>query len=234
MADRVPAGLTAAEGRTFAFTVGIAFGLFGAIAGWREHQRMAMALGSLGGLLLVLGVTVPSQLGPVQRAWMGLAHLISKVTTPIFMGVVYFVVITPIALIMGVVGHSGSARATATGRRALRTSSAAISRDSSKGIVGNGNEAARTARRVLGLPGGPQEVVAGSHQCDHGARGCPLGVRSRLRLSPVYLHHLLGWARSPRWWRAYRRGRTPASPQPAGGVPYRVCALFRNRLLARP
>ena len=32
MADRVPAGLTAAEGRTFAFTVGIAFGLFGAIA----------------------------------------------------------------------------------------------------------------------------------------------------------------------------------------------------------
>lgn len=104
MADRVPAGLTAAEGRTFAFTVGIAFGLFGAIAGWREHQRMAMALGSLGGLLLLLGVTVPSQLGPVQRAWMGLAHLISKVTTPIFMGVVYFVVITPIALIMGVVG----------------------------------------------------------------------------------------------------------------------------------
>ena len=30
---------------------------------------------------------------------MGLAHAISKVTTPIFMGVVYFVVITPIGFI---------------------------------------------------------------------------------------------------------------------------------------
>lgn len=104
MADRVPAGLTAAEGRKFAFTVGIAFGVLGAIVWWREHQRLATVFGSLAAVLLALGVVVPAQLGPVQRAWMGLAHLISKVTTPIFMGVVYFVVITPISLLMGVFG----------------------------------------------------------------------------------------------------------------------------------
>jgi hypothetical protein len=37
---------------------------------------------------------------------MGLAHVISKVTTPIFMGIVYFVVITPMGLIRRLTGNS--------------------------------------------------------------------------------------------------------------------------------
>lgn len=104
MADRVPAGLTAAEGRKFAFTVGAAFLVLGAFLLWRDKMTAAKVLGAIGGTLGVLGLVVPAQLGPVQRAWMGLAHLISKVTTPIFMGLVYFVVITPIALLMGALG----------------------------------------------------------------------------------------------------------------------------------
>lgn len=104
MADRIPARLTAAEGRKFAFTVGIAFLVLGGIVWWREHVRVATAFGALGGVLLVLGVVLPTLLGPLQRAWMGLAHLISKVTTPIFMGVVYFGVVTPISILMGLFG----------------------------------------------------------------------------------------------------------------------------------
>ena len=38
-------------------------------------------------------------LGPVERAWMGLAHAISKVTTPIVMGVMYLLVLTPVGLL---------------------------------------------------------------------------------------------------------------------------------------
>lgn len=104
LADRVPVGLTAAEGRKFAFTVGIAFLVLAAFVWWREHPRLTTAFGSLGGILLALGIAMPAQLGPLQRAWMGLAHLISKVTTPIFMGIVYFGVITPISLLMAVLG----------------------------------------------------------------------------------------------------------------------------------
>lgn len=104
LADRVPAGLTAAEGRKFAFTVGIAFLVLGAFVLWREFDRLATVFGALGGVLLALGVAMPAQLGPVQRAWMGLAHLISKVTTPIFMGIIYFVVITPISFLMALFG----------------------------------------------------------------------------------------------------------------------------------
>ncbi len=104
MADRVPAGLTAAEGRKFAFTVGIAFLVLGAFVLWRELDRLATVFGTLGGVLLALGVAMPAQLGPLQRAWMGLAHLISKITTPIFMGVIYFVVITPISFLLALFG----------------------------------------------------------------------------------------------------------------------------------
>ena len=62
--------------------------------------------GGLGGTLYVLGALIPGHLGPIYRAWMGLAHAISKVTTPIFMGIVYFVVLFPIGVLRRVIGSN--------------------------------------------------------------------------------------------------------------------------------
>jgi hypothetical protein len=106
LAQRVPARLTAAEGRKFGVTVGIAFLVLAAVVWWREHPVLATAFGSLGGLLTLAGLAVPTLLGPVQRGWMGLAHAISRVTTPIVMGVVYFVVLAPIGVLMRVFGRN--------------------------------------------------------------------------------------------------------------------------------
>jgi hypothetical protein len=106
MAARVPAGLSAAEGRKFGLTVGAAFLVFGSIAWWRGKHRTATVLLGLGGLLVVAALVAPSALGPVERAWMGLARMISKITTPIFMGIVYFLVITPIGLLRRALGSS--------------------------------------------------------------------------------------------------------------------------------
>jgi hypothetical protein len=103
---RIPARLTAREGRAFAFPVGIAFGVIAGITAWRNHELATWILGGLSGSLLVAGLLVPTLLGPVQRAWMGLAHAISKVTTPIFMGIVYFVVLTPIGIARRVIGSN--------------------------------------------------------------------------------------------------------------------------------
>ncbi len=104
MENRVPARLSPAEGRKFAFTVGAAFLVLGAFVWWRGNLTLATVFGALGGTLGVLGVAVPGKLGPLNAAWMGLAHLISKVTTPIFMGIVYFLVITPIGFVMRLFG----------------------------------------------------------------------------------------------------------------------------------
>ena len=106
MERRVPTRLTPREGRAFAFPVGIAFGVLGGITWWRDHVLLTQIFWGLSGLLLVAGVLVPTWLGPVQRGWMALAHAISKVTTPIFMGIVYFVVLTPIGIARRVIGSN--------------------------------------------------------------------------------------------------------------------------------
>jgi len=104
LATGIPARLSKAEGRKFGVTVGGAFLLITALLWWRGRDGALPYTGGLGGLLVLAGLLVPTLLGPVYRAWMGLAHLLSKVTTPIFMGVVYFVVLTPISLLMRVMG----------------------------------------------------------------------------------------------------------------------------------
>jgi hypothetical protein len=90
---------TAAQGRKFGFTVGAAFLAIAGFAWWRGHPATAAVLGGLGALLGVAALLVPGRLGPVERAWMALAHAISKVTTPIVMGVIYLVVMWPVGLL---------------------------------------------------------------------------------------------------------------------------------------
>ncbi len=100
MEKRVPARLTSAQGRKFGFTVGIAFMALSGLSYWRGHLTPSIVAASLGGILLLGGLIVPTALGPVERAWMGLAHLISKVTTPVLMGIVDYLVVVPIGLVM--------------------------------------------------------------------------------------------------------------------------------------
>jgi hypothetical protein len=106
LARGIPARLTAAEGRKFAFTVGTAFLVLAGISWWREHPIAWRVLAGLGAVLWIAGLLVPALLGPVLRAWMGLAHVISRVTTPLFLGIVYFVVIMPVGTLMRLFGRN--------------------------------------------------------------------------------------------------------------------------------
>jgi hypothetical protein len=102
----IPARLTAAEGRKFGVTVGVAFLVLASLLHfWRHKETAGSITGAIGALLVVAALAVPARLGPLQRAWMGLAKMISKVTTPIFMGIVFFAVITPIGLVMRAFGR---------------------------------------------------------------------------------------------------------------------------------
>jgi hypothetical protein len=87
-------------------TVGAAFLALAALLWWRGAQSGGAALGGLGGLLVVGALAIPARLGPVQRGWMALAHAISKVTTPVFMGIIYFAVLTPFGLVRRTFGRS--------------------------------------------------------------------------------------------------------------------------------
>lgn len=106
LAAGIPAGLTPREGRKFGLTVGGAFALLGAVLYWRGRATASTGFLAVGAVLILAGIAIPGRLAPVHRAWMGLAHLLSKVTTPIFMGVVYFLVITPMGLVMRLFGRN--------------------------------------------------------------------------------------------------------------------------------
>jgi hypothetical protein len=98
--------LSVAEGRRFGLTVGGAFLALAGLLWWRAHPIGMTVTAGLGTMLVLAGVIVPGRLGPVFRAWMRLAHLISRVTTPIVLGVVFFVVVTPIGALMRLIGRN--------------------------------------------------------------------------------------------------------------------------------
>lgn len=96
---------TPEELRRFALTVGGVFVILAAVAVWRTRAVPAAVFGVVGVALGAAGVAVPARLGPVFRAWMRLAHAMSRVTTPIFLGAVYFGVFAPLGWVMRLAGR---------------------------------------------------------------------------------------------------------------------------------
>lgn len=101
---------SAARGRRFALTLFIAFGVLALIAAWRDRDTALLVFGSLAAALGVSGLAAPASLQPIERAWMSFAHALSRITTPIFMGIVYFVLLVPVGLIRRATGHNALVR----------------------------------------------------------------------------------------------------------------------------
>ncbi len=97
--------------RDFALTTGAVVGvLFGLILPWLfgfGYPRWPWIFMVVFGLW---GLIAPSTLRPVYYGWMRVGLLISKVTTPLVMGIVFFGVLLPTALIMRLVGKKDSLR----------------------------------------------------------------------------------------------------------------------------
>ncbi len=99
--------------RSFGLTIG---GILIAIAGIRGVGSWSLSnpmwsLDTLGALLLSAGVilvtlatAVPSTLSGLNRAWMKFGLLLSKVVTPIVMGLIFFTTVTPIGYLMRLLG----------------------------------------------------------------------------------------------------------------------------------
>lgn len=86
--------------RKFGLTVGIAFLVLAAIIQYRSGAMAAPVLGTLGGALVLFGLVLPQALGPVEKAWMSLAMVLSWINTRIILTVLFAIVFTPIGLVM--------------------------------------------------------------------------------------------------------------------------------------
>jgi hypothetical protein len=94
------------EDRRFVFTVAAAFVALTGILMWRGKAALAMVPAALAALLMLASVLFPRSIPPIHSAWMAGAHAISRVTTPIILGVVYYLVLTPTGLIRRALGKS--------------------------------------------------------------------------------------------------------------------------------
>jgi hypothetical protein len=84
--------------------------LFGLFFPWVFERPSPRWPWIIAGVLAVLGLVVPLALRPVYKWWMKFGLLMSKVTTPIIMGAVFYIVLTPMGLVMRLAGKDPMAR----------------------------------------------------------------------------------------------------------------------------
>ena len=91
--------------RKFGITTGIIVaGLFGVLFPWLLKAGFVLWPWVLFALLVIMALVAPMSLGSVYQVWMRFGLFMSRFTTPLIMGLVFFLVITPAALIMKIFG----------------------------------------------------------------------------------------------------------------------------------
>lgn len=102
---------TPKELRQFGLLVG---GIFSVIALWplmfRSESPRFWAM-SLGCLLILLGVIAPLSLKQVHRGWTKIGHVLGSINTKIILGITYYLLITPMGLVMRLMGKDPMHRA---------------------------------------------------------------------------------------------------------------------------
>jgi len=94
------------ELRKFGLTTGaIVAVLFGGLIPWMWDFRYPTWPWIVFGILGALAILAPMLLQSVHRNWMRIGLLISKVTTPVIMGFVFFLLIMPVGIIIRIAGR---------------------------------------------------------------------------------------------------------------------------------
>ena len=89
----------AREGRVFALTLTGGFLFLAAVGLWRNAEVLLAVSLAMAVISLLAALLVPGRLTRVQKAWMKIGEAIGRVTTPVLMALIYYLVVTPIALI---------------------------------------------------------------------------------------------------------------------------------------
>ena len=88
--------------RKFGWTFAALFFLVGALS----HPWM-MAVGAA---LAIVTLTRAHWLAPLKHAWMKFGELLNRIVSPVVMGVIFFAVFTPVALVMRAMGRDALCR----------------------------------------------------------------------------------------------------------------------------
>jgi hypothetical protein len=116
--------------RRFGLVTGaLVAGLFGLLFPWLLGVGTPRWPWILGGVLALWALAAPASLAPVHRHWMRLGLLLSRLTTPLTLGAVFFLVFLPVALVMRTIGRDSMARRLDPAASSYRTPSSKRPRD---------------------------------------------------------------------------------------------------------
>lgn len=84
--------------REFGLFVGGILAAIGGLLLWRDRPAYPWFL-AIGGTLVVLGAVLPGVLTPLYRVWMGFALVMGFFMSHVILGILFFLVVTPISFI---------------------------------------------------------------------------------------------------------------------------------------
>ena len=89
-------------------TLGLTFaGVFLIIAlyPWVFGRPLRLWGVAVAAVFLLLGLALPNVLGPLNKVWTRFGLLLHKITSPIVLGLMFFVVVTPVGFVMRLAGR---------------------------------------------------------------------------------------------------------------------------------
>lgn len=123
--------LDAAGLRRFALTTAaVIAGLFGLLLPWLFTHGWPLWPWPLATLLVLWGLAAPRTLRPLYRGWMRFGLALGRVTTPLLLALVFFLLFVPFGLAMRLAGHDPMRRRLRANGDSFREPSQPRQRDS--------------------------------------------------------------------------------------------------------
>ena len=89
--------------RSFGIVFTVVFAIVGCLPLLKSGEPRYWALG-VSGAFLVVALVIPKILHPLNVVWMKLAMVMNMIVSPIVLGLLFFVTITPLAVLMRLLG----------------------------------------------------------------------------------------------------------------------------------
>lgn len=83
----------------------VVFLLLAGWAFWRGAMPWATGFAAVAAAFLLTTLIAPHLLTPLNRAWMALGHLLGRIISPIVLGLMFYGLITPVALVQRLSGR---------------------------------------------------------------------------------------------------------------------------------
>ena len=91
--------------RKFGFFFTVIFLLASFYLYYVDNKVMVYILGSICGIFLIVTIINADALLPLNKLWMKFGILLGKIVSPIIMGIIFFGIFTPIAILMRLSGR---------------------------------------------------------------------------------------------------------------------------------